>query len=164
MDCNLFQDRIERTQLELGCAKKWSCETNFVEMFINFVNRTQFSPLTSGWKNDLKNHGNPKHSNISNVFELIELLMPIAPCPWFVTITLEMASGKLVPAAKNVNPITESGMFIVSPVCICMQMANNVVQQDKKKTISSQIHFISMDYNLSIKCYNTLVITCLMCI
>lgn len=29
--------------------------------------------------------------------------------------TLETASGTLVPAAKNVNPITESGIFKVSP-------------------------------------------------
>lgn len=52
---------------------------------------------------------------MSNVFEPMELLMPIAPCPWFVTITLETASGTLVPAAKNVRPITESGMLMVSP-------------------------------------------------
>lgn len=35
--------------------------------------------------------------------------------PWFVTITLETASGTLVPAAKNVKPMTESGIFNVSP-------------------------------------------------
>lgn len=35
--------------------------------------------------------------------------------PWFVTITLDTASGTLVPAAKNVKPITESGISNVSP-------------------------------------------------
>lgn len=35
--------------------------------------------------------------------------------PCFATITLETASGTLVPAAKNVMPITESGIFNVSP-------------------------------------------------
>jgi hypothetical protein len=35
--------------------------------------------------------------------------------PLFVTITLETASGMLIPAAKNVRPITESGIFRVSP-------------------------------------------------
>jgi hypothetical protein len=35
--------------------------------------------------------------------------------PWLVTITLETASGILIPAAKNVRPITESGIFKVSP-------------------------------------------------
>jgi len=35
--------------------------------------------------------------------------------PCLATITLETASGTLVPAAKNVIPITESGIFKVSP-------------------------------------------------
>lgn len=35
--------------------------------------------------------------------------------PCFATITLETASGTLVPAARNVIPITESGIFNVSP-------------------------------------------------
>lgn len=35
--------------------------------------------------------------------------------PCLATITLETASGTLVPAAKNVMPITESGIFNVSP-------------------------------------------------
>lgn len=35
--------------------------------------------------------------------------------PNLATITLDTASGTLVPAAKNVSPITESGMFKVSP-------------------------------------------------
>lgn len=61
------------------------------------------------------NHGKPRHNNISNVFEPIELLIPIAPWPCFVTMTLDTASGTLVPAAKNVKPIIESGMFAVSP-------------------------------------------------
>lgn len=76
---------------------------------------TQFSLGTSGRKYDLTNHGNPRQSKMSNVFDPIELLMPIAPCPWLVTITLDTASGTLVPAARKVKPITESGMFNVSP-------------------------------------------------
>jgi hypothetical protein len=35
--------------------------------------------------------------------------------PCLATITLETASGTLVPAARNVIPITESGIFNVSP-------------------------------------------------
>lgn len=35
--------------------------------------------------------------------------------PCLVTITLETASGTLVPAAKKVKPITESGISNVSP-------------------------------------------------
>lgn len=62
------------------------------------------------------NHGKPRHSRISNVFDPIELLMPMPPWPWFVTMTLETASGTLVPAARNVSPITESGISIVSPM------------------------------------------------
>lgn len=59
--------------------------------------------------------GIPKQRRISNVFELIDDDMPIAPCPWLVTITLDTASGKDVPAARNVKPITESGTLAVSP-------------------------------------------------
>lgn len=33
-----------------------------------------------------------------------------------MTITLETASGTLVPAARNVRPITESGISSVSPI------------------------------------------------
>lgn len=36
--------------------------------------------------------------------------------PCLATITLETASGTLVPAARNVIPITESGIFNVSPI------------------------------------------------
>lgn len=81
----------------------------------NNTQLTQCSPGTAGKKYALTNHGKPRHSKMSNVFEPIELLMPIAPWPWLVTITLETASGTLVPAARNVSPITESGMLIVSP-------------------------------------------------
>lgn len=35
--------------------------------------------------------------------------------PCLATMTLDTASGTLVPAAKNVIPITESGMFNVLP-------------------------------------------------
>lgn len=71
---------------------------------------------------------------MSKVLEPIELLIPIEPCPLnkiqhktlntyfinnclpcFATITLETASGTLVPAARKVIPITESGIFNVSP-------------------------------------------------
>ena len=41
--------------------------------------------------------------------------------PWLVTITLDVASGTLIPAARNVKPITESGMVIVSPIIVIIQ-------------------------------------------
>lgn len=43
--------------------------------------------------------------------------------------TLEVASGTLIPAARNVNPITESGMDIVLPERICLR---NVVSGFRK--------------------------------
>lgn len=46
-------------------------------------------------------------------YNRIEILLIIIPC--LATITLETASGTDVPAAKNVIPITESGIFKVSP-------------------------------------------------
>lgn len=39
----------------------------------------------------------------------------VSKIPRLATMTLETASGTLVPAAKNVIPITESGIFKVSP-------------------------------------------------
>lgn len=69
-----------------------------------------------GKKALLMNQGRPRHSKISKVFEPIELLIPIVPWPWFVTMTLDTASGILVPAAKKVRPITESGISNVSPI------------------------------------------------
>jgi len=42
-------------------------------------------------------------------------LIIVLPLPWLVTIILETASGILIPAAKNVRPSTESGIFSVSP-------------------------------------------------
>lgn len=35
--------------------------------------------------------------------------------PWFVTMTLEVASGTLIPAARKVRPMTESGIPHVFP-------------------------------------------------
>jgi len=49
--------------------------------------------------------------------------------PCLATITLETASGTLVPAARNVIPITESGIFRVSP------------EEYQKKFISISVHF-----------------------
>ena len=43
-----------------------------------------------------------------------ELINCFLPC--LATMTLETASGTLVPAARNVIPITESGIFNVSPL------------------------------------------------
>lgn len=45
---------------------------------------------------------------------LTETVFTHIPC--LATMTLDTASGTLVPAAKNVIPITESGIFSVSPM------------------------------------------------
>lgn len=78
-------------------------------------------PGVVGKKALLMNQGRPKHSRISNVLDPIKLLIPIDPWPWLVTITLLTASGMLVPAAKNVNPMTESGMRSVSPMTVIIK-------------------------------------------
>lgn len=62
--------------------------------------------------------GRPKQKRISNVFDPIELLIPMQPYPLAVTIILDTASGTLVPTARNVNPIIESGISSVSPKII----------------------------------------------
>lgn len=43
-----------------------------------------------------------------NVFDPKELLMPIEPKPWSVTITDEIASGRDVPAARKTIPMVLS--------------------------------------------------------
>jgi len=43
-----------------------------------------------------------------------ELDTAMSPNPFFATMTLVIRSGMLVPAAKNVNPIT----------CVCMHAIN----------------------------------------
>lgn len=45
--------------------------------------------------------------------------------PCLATMTEETASGTLVPAAKNVIPITESGMFNVLPIELRKFYAND---------------------------------------
>lgn len=85
------------------------------------------------------NHGKPKHNRISNVFEPIELLMPIAPWPCLVTMTLDTASGTLVPAAKNVRPMIESGMSAVSPVNV-----QNQLSMRNKQTLASNTNDIKI--------------------
>lgn len=52
--------------------------------------------------------------------------------PCFATITLETASGTLVPAARNVIPITESGIFSVSPEN-CQIIYSSVNQPSKAR-------------------------------
>lgn len=47
----------------------------------NTTKLTQCLPAIVGIKVAFMNHGKPKHKRISNVFEPIELLMPIEPCP-----------------------------------------------------------------------------------
>jgi hypothetical protein len=76
--------------------------------------KASISQLTHGWPeivgetSVLMSQGSPRHNKMSKVFDPIELLMPIEPCPWRVTITEETASGTEVPAAKNVSPNTLS--------------------------------------------------------
>lgn len=89
------------------------------------------------------NHGKPKHSRISNVFEPIELLMPIAPWPCLVTMTLDTASGTLVPAAKNVRPMIESGMSAVSPVEIETKLEKEGEIREKKTSLQTMLWNIS---------------------
>lgn len=132
---------------------------------------TQCFPGEIGKNDAFISHGKPKHNKMSNVFEPIELLIPIDPWPcqkekndnnnfytvslctvtrtraskcayefaqqifdrvWLyyylpclATMTEETASGTLVPAAKNVIPITESGMFNVLPIELRKFYAND---------------------------------------
>lgn len=73
---------------------------------------------------------------IFNIYLLI-----IIPC--FATITLDTASGTLVPAARKVMPITESGIFSVSP-------------EEKKtksiyiKTLSQKFYMMKEDFLVKI--------------
>lgn len=46
---------------------------------------------------------------------LLQISVDFDKLPCLATITLDTASGTLVPAARNVMPITESGIFNVSP-------------------------------------------------
>lgn len=68
--------------------------------------------------------------------------------PCLATITEETASGTLVPAAKNVIPITESGMFNVLPINYV-----NFLHNDKNETRISKINSIlimmTFDYYLT---------------
>ncbi|KMQ95275.1 hypothetical protein RF55_4519 [Lasius niger] len=50
-----------------------------------------------------------------------ELDTAISPYPFRATITLVMRSGMLVPAARNVRPITSGGMATVSPATFAHQ-------------------------------------------
>ena len=50
-----------------------------------------------------------------------ELETAISPNPFRATITLVIRSGMLVPAARNVSPITSGGMRIVSPATFAHQ-------------------------------------------
>lgn len=47
-----------------------------------------------------------------------ELETAISPKPFLATITLVIRSGILVPAARNVNPITSGGICTVSPTTL----------------------------------------------
>lgn len=64
--------------------------------------------------------------------------------PCFATITLDTASGTLVPAAKNVIPITESGIFRVSPVK--KECKNNYIFSELYSTIDIHLQFIIVYY------------------
>lgn len=50
-----------------------------------------------------------------------ELETAISPYPFRATITLVIRSGMLVPAARNVRPITSGGMATVSPATFAHQ-------------------------------------------
>lgn len=56
------------------------------------------------------NHGTPSDKNISNVLDPSEFETPTPFSPFRIIITLDNASGVQLPAAKNVKPITASGM------------------------------------------------------
>lgn len=56
--------------------------------------------------------------------------------PCLATITEETASGTLVPAARNVIPITESGMFNVLPIGLRKFYAND---KNKNSTLINSI-------------------------
>lgn len=61
--------------------------------------------------------------------------------PCFATITLDTASGTLVPAARKVMPITESGIFSVSPernkIHLYRNFKPNILYEIKDLSVSS---------------------------
>jgi len=62
------------------------------------------------------NQGSPSPKKISKTFDPIEFDTAISPYPFLATSTDAMVSGTDVPAAKNVIPITVSGIPKVKPV------------------------------------------------
>lgn len=71
--------------------------------------------LTGPVKAHLRSQGRPRQRQMSMVFPPRLLLKPSPPSPRRAMIRVENASGMLPPAARNVSPITESGMPIMSP-------------------------------------------------
>ena len=65
---------------------------------------------------DLISHGSPKQMSMSNVLDPMLLDTAMEPWPCFDTMREEMTSGMLVPTARKVRPITESGMLHVYPI------------------------------------------------
>ena len=65
---------------------------------------------------DLINHGRPKHTKMSKMFEPIALHNAISAKPArFTTRALDNSSGNDVPAANNVRPPTVCGTPKVTP-------------------------------------------------
>lgn len=62
-----------------------------------------------------RNHGRPRHNKMSKTLLPTALDIAISPKPFLTTSKLDIASGTLTPAAKNVRPITVSGILNVKP-------------------------------------------------
>lgn len=64
----------------------------------------------------LMSHGIPKDMSIAKEFAPSEFETPTPPSFFRIIKTLDMPSGIHPPAAKNVSPITASGIWNVKPV------------------------------------------------
>lgn len=60
-------------------------------------------------------HGIPRDIRIANELAPSEFDTPTPPSPFLTINTDEIPSGMQPPAAKNVNPITASGILKVNP-------------------------------------------------
>ena len=76
-------------------------------------------PLYTWYIQDGKYNAHPTVT--SKMLLPTELETAMSPNPFRATITLVIRSGMLVPAARNVSPITSGGMRIVSPATFAHQ-------------------------------------------
>lgn len=100
-------------EMPVGFSVIWKVKRNW-EASINQLPRlTHGWPLIVGTISVLMSQGSPRQSRMSKIFDPMELLRPIEPCPCAVTMTDETASGTDVPAARNVKPMTVSKILLL---------------------------------------------------